>query len=186
MFFIKTKFINKEIKYDGSQLKSHYIFKEFNILGNSLIAFIGPCEVNLDKMVDLLDVKRKEKIYSERMLHFLGEFFNLDLEKGIYLQRTLITLIKEKLEEKIKQRIIRKGDDLFIENKKLSVSIATLSLVSTLIHIGLNISSFNTPVPTISLDDLKVNPKNFAKALFNNFKQELESIYLASCKVRGV
>ena len=42
----------------------------------------------------------------------------------------------------------RKGDDLFLGEGKLSVSIATASPVSTLIHLGVNEDASGAPVTT--------------------------------------
>lgn len=175
----------EEIKYDGSQLASLWAFRNFKIQGESIIAFFGECDVNLDHMVDLADVLNNDTIYSEKMVHFIIEHFEMDLEKSIMRQRMLICIIKELIEQK-GIKLLRKGDDLYFENKKLSVSIATLSPVSTLIHVGINISSNNTPVPTISLTDLQINHHEFANEVLTHYTAEIESIKLARCKVRGV
>lgn len=182
---LKIKYINKIIDYDGSQLAPHYIYKNFNLLGNSLIAFRGKCNVKLDKMVDLEDVKAKSKIYSEDMLHFIGEFFGISLKQAVLYQRLLIVIIKEILEEKGIQ-VKRVGDDIFLVKKKLSISIATVSLVSALIHIGINISSKNTPVATMGLKDLGLTHKKLALEILDRFREELKSINRASCKVKSV
>ncbi|MGD9580006.1 MAG: DUF366 family protein, partial [Vampirovibrionia bacterium] len=65
------KFIDdREIIYDGTQLSPHWIYNEFGLLGDAIVAFIGECEVNLDHMVDLQDVKENAPIYSKKMLSF--------------------------------------------------------------------------------------------------------------------
>ena len=38
---MKTLFIDNEIKYIGSQLSPHWIYKNFNIQGDSIVAFTG-------------------------------------------------------------------------------------------------------------------------------------------------
>ena len=60
---MKTKFINEEIKYIGSQLVPHWIYKNYGIQGDSIVAFIGECEVKLTEMVDIEDVINDEPIY---------------------------------------------------------------------------------------------------------------------------
>ena len=38
-----TKLIEKEIKYIGSQLAPHWIYKNFKLQGDAIVAFIGEC-----------------------------------------------------------------------------------------------------------------------------------------------
>ena len=185
---MKTIFIPNEMKYDGTQLAPHFIYKNYNIMGDAMVSFIGPCEVKLTEMVDIEDVVNNEPIYSEKMLHFICEIFNTDLIRGVYMQRLLVTTIKEQLEMKYNQSLIRKGDDLYKNEGKLSVSIATKSPTSVLIHTALNIVTDNTPVKTAGLQsDFSItNVEQFAKDVLNAYNEEVSDIYLATTKVRGV
>jgi len=188
---IKSKFMEEKIKYDGSQLRSHWIYHHTGIIGDAIVAFTGPANVSLERMVDLVDVSEKRPIFSYDMLHFIAEFFHSDLDLTICYQRLLICTIKEVLEKlEVKSHIIRQGDDIFIyldeDLKKLSISIATTSTVSTLIHTALNIISDDTPVPTIGLKDLKLDPNLVGEAILENFSQEVASMEFARCKVRAV
>ena len=54
---MKIKFIDEEIKYIGSQLVPHWIYKNFEIQGDAIVAFIGECEVKLTEMVDISDIR---------------------------------------------------------------------------------------------------------------------------------
>jgi len=69
----------------------------------------------------------------------------------------------------------------------LSVSIATKSLTSVLIHIGLNIDPTGAPVAAIGLTrDLNISDiKGFAKEVMVKYSQEIDDIILASTKVIG-
>ena len=184
---MKTKFIDEEIKYIGSQLVPHWIYKNFKIQGDAIVAFIGECEVKLTEMVDIEDVINDEPIYSKQMLSFISEQFNIGLVEGVLRQRLLITIIKELLEEK-GVFVVRNGDDLMINGRKLSVSIATKSTTSVLIHTGLNILSEGAPVKASGLfSELGIeNIKEFAIDVMNRYSDELEDVILASTKVRGV
>lgn len=141
---MKTLLIDKEIKYEGWQLCPHWIYKNFKIQGDAIVGFIGECEVKLSEMVDIEDVINNEPIYSKSMLSFISEQFNINLVEGVFRQRLLICKIKEALEKR-GFKIFRNGDDLFYENKKLTVSIATKSATSVLIHTGINIDSEGAP-----------------------------------------
>lgn len=197
---VQTKFIPKRIPYNGTQLSPHWIYKNFDICGDALVSFIGPADVSLKQMVDLEDVKSKSPIYSEEMLHFIAEFFDTDLEKTIYCQRLLMVIIKECLEKRLSRhpsnsrhsresgnpKLSRKGDDLYDGKKKLTVSIATASAISTLIHAAINISSRNTPVLTAGLSDYRISPRPFAHEVMSAFEKEFKSVSVARCKVKPV
>lgn len=186
---METLFIDKEIKYTGEQLAPHWIYKNFHIMGNAIVAFIGECEVNLNHMVDIEDVINDEPIYSKKMLSIIEENFNVSLVEMVYKQRLLVTITKELIEKKYPNiRIIRNGDDLFVNEKKLSVSIATKSITSTLIHFGLNIIAEGAPVKAADLaNDIGISDiKGFACELLENYKTEVLDINDAACKVRGV
>ncbi len=182
-----TKLIEKEIKYIGSQLAPHWIYKNFKLQGDAIVAFIGECEVALTEMVDIEDVINNEPIYSKSMLSFITEQFNVNLVEGVFRQRLLICIIKELLEER-GIFVVRNGDDLMIDGRKLSVSIATKSTTSILIHTGLNILSEGAPVKASGLtSELGISDiKEFALEVMKRYSEELEDINLASTKVRGV
>ena len=184
---MKTLFIENEIKYIGSQLAPHWIYKNFKIQGDAIVAFVGECEVKLTEMVDIEDVINNEPIYSKYMLSFITEQFNVELVEGVFRQRLLVTCIKEALERR-GFFVRRNGDDLFVNDKKLSVSIATKSMTSVLIHTGLNILSDGAPIPVSGLgSDLGMEDiKEFAQEIMQKYSDEIEDIILASTKERGV
>ncbi len=184
---MKTLFIDDEIKYIGSQLAPHWIYKNFKIQGDAIVAFCGECEVKLTEMVDIEDVINNEPIYSKYMLSFITEQFNIELVEGVLRQRLLMTTIKEVLESR-GFKIKRNGDDLFVNDKKLSVSIATKSLTSVLIHTGINILSEGAPIAVSGLEsDLGIKDiKEFALEVMKRYSDEIDDIILASTKVRGV
>lgn len=175
------------IDYDGTQLVSHWIFKKFGTLGNAAVAFCGRCDVPVTHMVDLVDVQDNKPIFSENMLQVIAEFFDADLTQTIFAQRLLVALAQQEIIFRIqKPTIVRGGNDLYDDGAKLSVSIATASPVSTLIHFGINISSKNTPVKTKGLEDYGIEPFSFARALLESFRDELKTIGQARSKVRAV
>jgi len=185
---MKTKFIEQELKYTGSELSPHWIYKKYHLQGDAIVAFCGECEVKLTEMVDIEDVINDEPIYSKSMLSFIVEHFNIGLIEGVARQRLLICIIKESLEQKLKSRfdVIRSGDDLFVEGRKLSVSIATKSLTSVLMHIGINIDPTGAPVDAIGLEHLGISDiQDFAQDVMLKYSQEIDDIILASTKVIG-
>ena len=137
---MKTLFIKDYIKYEGHQLAPHWIYKNFKIQGDAIVAFVGECEVKLTEMVDIEDVINNEPIYSKSMLSFISEQFNVELVEGVFRQRLLMCIIKEALEKR-GIFVERNGDDLFVKGKKLSVSIATKSITSTFVFSATTLAS---------------------------------------------
>ena len=184
---MKTLLTDENIKYEGWQLCPHWIYKNFKIQGDAIVAFVGECEVKLSEMVDIEDVINNEPIYSKSMLSFISEQFNIGLTEGVCRQRLLICIIKEALEKR-GFVITRNGDDLFFDGKKLTVSIATKSATSILIHTGINIESEGAPIKASGLtSELGIKDiDNLAKEVMTKFAEEIDDIILASTKVRGV
>ncbi|MFH1429857.1 MAG: DUF366 family protein [Candidatus Margulisiibacteriota bacterium] len=184
---MNKSFLYEKVDYTGEQLSSLWIYKNAGIRGDAIVSFIGKADVR-DHMVDQEDVLKNEFIYSEKMLHFLIEHFDLDLEKAVLRQRLFMVIIEEVIKEYGCDNIIRSGDDLYVGDGKLSVSIATLSPISSLIHTGLNISNKNTPVETYALLDImkEKDLEQFAGKVMEKYIKEMEDIYLARCKVKGV
>lgn len=183
---METKIVDKKIDYDGGQLRSHWILDNFGIYGDAMVAFEGACNVQRRHMVDLEDLNSNSSIYSENMLHFIVEHFDISLKEAVFRQRILICIIKEVFEEVGKIVLTRNGDDLFDEESKISISVATISPVSGLIHVGLNISSKNTPVLTKGLQDYKIETRLVSLRVFEKYKEELLSLIKSISKVRWV
>jgi len=187
---MKSKFIEQEICYTGAELAPHWIYKNHNIQGDAIVSFIGECEVKLAEMVDITDVLENSPIYSKKMLHFIAEHFNMPLIEGVVRQRLLVTIANEVIMSYLPSpdRVFRKGDDLFYNDGKLSVSIAAKSLNSVLIHLGINIDAVGAPVHASGLEsDMNIkNHEEIAKKIILNYCNEYDEILNASCKVRGV
>jgi hypothetical protein len=184
---MKIKFIRKKNNYDGSQLISHWIYNSFSLLGDAALSFIGPCQVK-ENLIDLIDRRKDNFIYSPAMLHFIVEHFGVSLKEIVLRQRILVAIVAEEINFIKGQMIInRKGNDLFYNDKKLSVSIATVSRVSGLIHLGLNISlDKKVPVDAACLTALKIKPEELAKKVLQRYAEEQDNFKKSLVKVRSV
>lgn len=171
--------------YDGSQLRPHWLYETFNLLGHSVAGFVGPADVPLAHMVDLEDVKKEAPIASSLMLHFIGEWFIDSLETGILLQHLFIAEIYENLLEKGIGSLRRSGNDIYYESRKLSVSICTRSPVSVLMHSALNVETTATPIPTSGLSELGLEPMAFGKEILDRFQGDSQIWRIARVKVRS-
>lgn len=185
---MKTLWIDKTIDYDGTQLRSLYAYLEHNTLGNSVVAFRGACNVSFDHMVDGEDLLQRAEIRGSDMLHFIFEIFDEKLITGVLVQRLFASMVQNKIlsNSKGKFSLMRKGDDLYLEDRKLSISIATHSPQSILVHFAMNISNEGTPVKTCALSDLNIETTEFAKELLKDFSEEYKNMQEATWKVKPV
>ena len=70
-------FIPDKIFFTGEQLNEHWAAENYEIIGDSIVAFIGPCEISPNFLWDIKHRKKKTPIKSESMLHFLVEHLTL-------------------------------------------------------------------------------------------------------------
>lgn len=186
---MKSLFLETTEKYDGSQLVSLRSYLKHKILGDSIVAWIGACEITPEHMVDGEDLVAGAEIRGGRMLHFIVEKFDSSLLAAVALQRLLASIVKDELQKLspvAARDLHRDGDDLWLGDRKLSISIATQSPVSSLIHFAVNITNENTPVKTLALEDLKVDPRVLAESVMVAFCNEVAGVREATQKVRWV
>ena len=134
--------------------------------------------------ISLLEIK------SDNMVNFICEFFDQqppNMRIAYLRQRLLVMIFREILTDRgIKSR--RNGDDIYVDNRKLTISIASVSLSSAKIHFAFNLHDSGTPsdVDTIGLLDIKnyegkeiFNEKNLFKFIddvVNRYIVELRDI----------
>lgn len=184
---MKTKWIDERIKYDGSQLRSLFAYLNYELSGDSVLAWQGPCDITLENMADGEDLLQNAKICGSDMLHFLIEIFHKPLFAAVATQRLVASLAHDlvvQLSGKSSSEFRRDGDDIYWKDKKLSISIAAPSPVSCMIHFAVNVSNEGTPVPTCSLADFNIDPKNLAQKLLEVIQKEFTSMEFATVKVR--
>ena len=182
---LTVKMLAEEIEYTGSELAPHWIAHKLGYFGSAVVGFRGPCFVSTNKMVDLEDRFAGSEIRAKAMLHFLGEFFEGDLESAILWQRLFIASFADllTLEGKGRFSVKRDGNDLFVDGRKLSVSIVTATPVSRLFHFGVNMDPEGAPVSAIGLNELGIDVDRLAHATLERWRTEWESVRKARCKV---
>ncbi len=191
---MKGKYLKgKTIEYDGSQLSPLWAYMSFDVQGDSIVSFRGPCNVLDEYMVDIEDKRKGAEISSLDMLHFIVEYFGVGIDNIILVQRLLISVVTDLLRELVYEdaEIVREFDNIYgfppddDERGKLSVSVATCSAVSGLIHLGLNLTSEGTPVPTVALDELGIEDVDkFAVEVARRFIEEMKNVKMDASKVR--
>ncbi len=184
---MRSLFIKEEISFTGEQLLSYWAYTHYDLPGDSILAFIGPCQIDEKYIVGINHFKKKTQIKSERMLHFLVEHFELDLEKAILRQKLLVDIVKDKLNHRIKGDVLQRwGDDLYDTDFKLTVSATVRTPVSTKIHLGINISSQNTPVKARGLTDYGIDPNDISQAVMDQYRLDMRLISEKLWRIRSI
>jgi len=178
------------VDYDGSQLRSGWLAAELDLDPGgegAAGAFLGNCDVKPEFVVDTEEIASGEPIRAARMLHFIAEFPDTDLEKAVLRGRLLAALVRDGLALRAPGReFARRGDDLYEGEYKLSVSVAALSPKSALIHFAINIDPAGAPVPARGLDEYGIDAEEFARAVLDSFAEEMRASRAAAGKVRPV
>jgi len=185
---INSYLFDGTLKYTGGELRSHFALEEFGVEGDSIVAFRGPCEIEGTNLVDMEEVVKGESIYSPDMLHFITEIFIPDINRVVLIQRLITGIIIEQMRV-IKGNIKglhRKGDDIYIGESKLSISIATVSPVSMLIHHGLNICKEGVNFPVTCLEEIGIDNVELAMLTLKAVEDEYASIERVIRKVKWV
>jgi len=177
-----------KMDYDGSQLKHAFAYEQKGVLGPSICFFTGAADVSTH-LVDLEDSVNDDFIKSADMVHFIIEIPNIGIQEAVVWQRLFISMIASNLGGSGRFNIRVSGDDIFIFDRKLSVSIATVSLFGGLIHVGINIHvGEGCPVPAIGLaDGVFAYPLpewiEWARNIADMFVAEYDDIVRATYKV---
>lgn len=195
---MKTYLHDKLLKYDGSQLSPLFGYREFKVRGDSIVFFKGPCNVK-EHMIDVEDIVLKEFISSDGMLHCIVEIFKSppSLIEARMFQLLMVenaTVILKQMNKSKYFDIICDGDDIFLVSNdgarnKLSISIATVSGISYMIHFAVNIFGTGIPpeVKAGCLNDINVDADQFAELLGERMVYVYdEDIIPALNKVRAV
>ncbi len=176
---MKSVILNQPIKYDGSQIAPLWAYS-MGIKGDSIVIFRGPMDVTFENMKDFEDEKEGKSIKGDDLIHIIIERFDspASMRLSYYMQRLLIICVRDLLSEH-GVKTSRNGDDLFVCDGKLTVSIATAGVTSEKIHCGINITTQGTPagIRTAGLIEIGIKDwKNLAQEIAQTFIREIEDI----------
>jgi hypothetical protein len=174
-----SRILSERIKYDGSQIAPLWAYS-MGIKGDSIVVFHGAMDVTPEHMKDLEDRKAGKTIQGDDLIHIIVEKFDspASMRLAYCMQRLLIVSVREVL-ERHGIKTTRNGDDLFIGEKKLTVSIASAGVSSEKIHCGINLTTRGTPndVKTAALEDFGIKDwKTIAQEIAESFVIEIEDI----------
>jgi hypothetical protein len=182
---LKYIILKDNTSYSGRELRSGWVEEQTGLEGDAAAGFVGPCRVANEDLVDLDDARAGTFIEAASMAHVIVEHPGCALETAVWRQRSLVGLLCEILEKRGVE-IRRDGDDVYYNNRKLTVSIAAPGPGSALIHLGINIDPDGAPVSAVGLSELGVEPQPLLDELLDRYVRELDSIRYATTKVRPV
>lgn len=174
-----------QLDYDGSQLKHAFAYERAGELGATICYFRGSADVK-EHLVDLEDSLANDFIKSKEMWHFIIEIPGATITEAVVWQRLFISMCTNNIREEGTVAPRRKGDDIMIGRSKLSVSIATLSRFSGLIHVGINIKvGEECPVMATGLSNFTKNEYSsmFGEKMAHMFAEEYNDVKKATYKV---
>jgi len=179
------RILDAEVGYTGAELCSGWVEEHTGLGGDAAAGFVGPCDVPTGNLVDMDDARAGAFIRAASMAHAIVEHPHCALAAAVLRQRLLVCLLAEVIGER-GSRVRRDGDDLYYEDRKLTVSIAAPSPVSTLIHLGINVDATGAPVPAADLSEMGHDPRAVLRELLERYRLELASAAHAESKVREV
>ena len=185
---MKLAVMDMPLLYDGSQINPLWAYEYLDVRGDSIVVFRGAMIVSNIK--DVEDEKNKKAIEGIDLIHFIVERFDspAGIRQAYYLQRILVVCIQDVLRN-YGLSSERRGDDLFVDGKKLTVSIATAGISSEKIHCGINLTERGTPpeASAVGLYELGIDPdrwKDIGREIAERFVFEVEDIESDICKTR--
>jgi hypothetical protein len=185
MAAMRYRILDEPVAYTGAELRSGWVARATGLDGDAAAAFVGPCNVATEEMVDLDDARAGERIEAAAMAHVIVEHRACDLRAAVLRQRLLVCILAEVLATR-GHMSRRDGDDLYIDGRKLTVSVAAPGPACSLIHLGINVDPTGAPVPAIGLDELGVPVRELLAELLDRYTRELRTAGHAETKVRQV
>ena len=183
--------IEEPVFYDGSQIEPLWGYKNYGALGDCIVVFRGGMDVSEERMKDCEDIRGKNTITGDDDLHLIVERFDSPGNMFIsYLLQRLLVISAQAVLNMYGIETTRSGDDLYIADEKLTVSIATASITSEKMHLGINVTTSGTPkgVAITSLTSFGIEPDeslSIGSDIAEMFSRETLGILKDVVKTRG-
>lgn len=175
----------KQDCYDGSLIHNRFAYKFFgdsiSPYGN-LVSFVAPMDVT-ENLIDLEDKLNDDFIHSEWAFNFCWEIPNLDRWGSVAFQRLFNVNIANILQQYVEaEGFVIDGDDIMIDGKKASVSIACVKDGAALGHTGINIIA-GDKAPDFAYSTKIQNTEGFISDVEKCFYEMVKDIFVATTKI---
>jgi uncharacterized protein len=167
-------------------MKPHWALLRFDLWGNSMVIFKGQMKIDQKDMIDLKEFKRGALFPKGEMLHFVIEHFDDDTEKGVLRQNILVNIAEEKLSHRLSgRRIIRWGDDLYDEDRRITLTAVSKTPVSVKIHFGLCIET-DSEAGYTGLKEYDLDVHELAEVVGNQYRADMKRLAEKCWRLRPV
>lgn len=174
---MKSRVLKEKLSLTFEKMRPHWAYKEFGLLGDSIVAFCGPFEIPPDEWIDLGNIVHGEVIPPGDMLHFVIEHFGSSLQEAVLRQFVLVSILEEKLLHRIDtdHRLVRLGDDIFDGENRLSITAAGITPVSVKLHLGVFLDD-NVEERVRGLSAFAIAPLELADILILQYRAEMRRL----------
>ncbi len=168
-------------------MRPHWALKKFDLWGDSMVIFRGPMNIKPDEGIDLKEFKRGTVFPKGDILHFIIEHFNDELEKGVLRQNILVSIAEEKLAHRIgsSQKILRWGDDLYDEDRRLTLTAVAPTLVSVKIHLGICIDA-DEDAGFAGISEYSLDPNELGEVIGNQYRADIRRLREKCWRMRPI
>jgi len=168
-------------------MRPHWALNKFDLWGDSLVIFRGPMSVRPEDAIDLKELKRGTVFPKGDILHFIIEHFGDELERTILRQNILVSITEEKIVHRMEsiQRILRWGDDLYDEDRRLTFTAVTPTPVSGKIHLGVCIDSDNEAA-FAGICEYALDPNELGEVIGNQYRADMRRLREKCWRMRPI
>jgi hypothetical protein len=181
------KFLPEKRALSGDEMLPHWALRNFDMVGDSIVSFVGDFKVPPERWVDISGIMRGGVFPNSEMMHIVVEHFGCALPEAVLRQYVLVSILQEKLLHRIKtngHNLTRLGDDLFDGDKRLSITAVGSTLVSAKIHIGVFTES--PGMGYFGLTEYGVDPKELAEVVVCQYCAEMRRLAEKAWKVKPI
>jgi len=182
------KILPEQRALSGDEILPHWALRNFGLVGDSIVSFIGDFNVPPERWIDLDSIMHGNHFPSTKMLHFIIEHFDTDLKEAVLRQYILLSILEEKLIHRISastdHRLTRLGDDLFDGENRLSITAAGCTLVSSKIHLGVFIDLPGKGFKGLS--EFGVDPLELAEVVICQYCAEMRRLSEKAWRMRPI
>ena len=175
---MQYKILKEKRPLSGDEMLPHWAYRNFGLLGDSIVAFIGEFKVPPERWIDLESIMHDRRLPDTDMLHFVVEHFDNNLREGMLRQYVLVSILEEKLLHRIPNdghKLVRLGDDLFDGENRLSITAAGCTLVSVKLHMGIYLEA--GPARGVhGLGAYGVDPMELADVVISQYRTEMRRL----------
>lgn len=168
---MKRYYIQEITDFHEKNLHSNWAKSQFNIKDDCIISFCGAyTPINLPTLPN--STKKAEPKLFEFMLHFFVKHKRLSFREAETRKRLLIEFMVSELGEPF----FSLNSSVLCDQKQLSISSINSNLRASLFHIAFFIHPLDQNINLLSLEQIDVDPKEFAIQSMKRYCEDINMI----------